>query len=288
MPRSDHPLGRIALEHPEGPGRGAFLLGRQWVPLLPVLNKQVVARPSQGLIQMTQVACIGCPITGQAFIARGFDLVGADGLEQRVSRVRHVAVETVGTLGFLEVVGVFRDLVLEPRFGVASDARLRGRPSGFQLVVGIRPVHGVTRGAAQSASRKTFGCGQSIELTTSRQNGSVIPPLLTKELGIAPVVCNAFGPRIDPRMLHLIARLEKTIAGTISRAIGGESHGLLRAQDVRAVALTAHLTGSPVVELRGIDKVVGGRAILSRVRLQGSPLIHMLLTGPVAGLAGNS
>ena len=213
--------------------------------------------------------------------------MGADGLEQRVGRVRHVAVETVGTLGFLEMMGVLRNSLRKPRFGVAGDAGLRGRPSGLQLVVGIRTVHGVTRGAAQSAPRKTFGCGQSVKLTTSRQNGSVIPPLLTKELGIAPVVCNAFGPRIDPRMLDLIARLEKTIAGTISRAIGGESHGLLRAQDVRAVALTAHLAGPPMIELRGIDEVVGGRAILSRVRLQSSPLIHMPLTGPVAGLAGD-
>ena len=43
-----------------------------------------------------------------------------------------------------------------------------------------------------------------------------------------------------------------------------------------------------MIELRGIDQVVGVRAILSRVRLQSSPLIHMPLTGPVAGLAGDS
>ena len=93
--------------------------------------------------------------------------MGTDGLEQRVSRVRHVAVETVGTLGFLEVMGMFRNPLRKPRFGVASDAGLRGRPGRLQLVVGIRSVHGVTRGAAQSAPREAFGYGQSIELTTS-------------------------------------------------------------------------------------------------------------------------
>lgn len=122
-------------------------------------------------------------------------------------------------------------------------------------------------------------------MRAASQNGSIVPPLRTEETGIAPVVCHPLGPRIDPRVLHLIPSLEKPISRAIPRSIGGETHGLLWAQDVSTLALSAHLTGPPVIELGGIDQIVSGWAIEKGLHLPSLPLSHVPLTRPVAGLA---
>ena len=106
---------------------------------------------------MAKVAGVGYAVFDAAGEVGRFDLMVANGREERIGGARHVAVEAIaacGVRGVVRVLGngrVVLGLLVTLRAGVA------GVHARFELIVGIALMHGMAGEARHLALGITFG-----------------------------------------------------------------------------------------------------------------------------------
>ena len=160
------------------------MLGAQRQRLVPVALGQLLLRPVERPVEVAEVAGVGHSVANAALGRGGLNLVIPDRAEQRIGRVRHVAVEAVAASGVWLVKRVLLDLggVLRP--GVALDAGCVAAHVRLELVDRVAVMHRVATHARHRALGVAGAHPHGGELAATGKDCAVVPPAFAVEFRV--------------------------------------------------------------------------------------------------------
>ena len=238
---------------------------------------------------MAEVARVRRAIADAGPDARRRDLVRPDGLEQRVGRMGHVAVDTIAPGRTRGVVGVLGEAGPEAFLAMTLDTRCWAVMAALELIVGRAVVHRVAGQAGHHPAGMARGGEKGGVLAAAGKDRAVVPPAACIEISVFGELGALLRRGILAGELDVVARAVEVLSGGIERTAAGRLHREFVPHDVVAVALAADLGRADRVELRRVDD---GRIIFllaaGRRRSHEAVLVDVRLTGAVAGLAGDA
>lgn len=215
--------------------------------------------------------------------------MGSNGLEKRIGRVWHVAVQAIAAFGLWLVSGMEAKVRGEFLLLMALRARLRTVVVCFQLPRWIAAMHGMTGNTRQFTAGETAARQQRRILATPSEYAAVVPPSLTEEIQIPFEMRSILRCRIGSWMLRVEARFVDVFSWAVEGALFGKPHREFFFGDVNPMTLSADLTGTFMIQqCRVNDGFVVTPELLFRLMLQGLLLQNMRFSRAMTGFTGDA